>query len=514
MSGHSLDKVPLGVYILGMTSTSAPHVIIIDTPGLGDRGYVVHDGVNALVIDPQRDTDRVERILVEHGLTVTHIGETHIHNDYVNGGYQLAKKHGAAYMVPADVELAYLSEPNVHAVGDGATFTVGELDVQVIHTPGHTPHHISFAVSRDGHPGAVFTGGSLLYGTVGRPDLVAPDLVVKQAHDQWHSAHRLAGDLDDATQIYPTHGFGSFCSSIQTDGVQTNIGQEKGINPALTQAEQDFVDVLVAGLDVFPAYYAHMGPANAHGPADIDLSLPTLADPAELRRRIEAGEWVVDLRSREVFATGHVPGAINFDLDGAFINYLGWMIPWGTPVTLLGATTEQVEAAQRELVRIGIDRPAAQAVGGPSSWLPEGEAPSVIRRVDFAGLAAELNDRTDAMVIDTRQILEWESGHVANAVFIPFYEIHDRMGEVPRNVDVYVYCGSGYRASAVASLLQNHGFDNVIHVDDNFSNAAAAGLDIVNEESPAREPGWTWIASRATVREFDPRAAAKATTNK
>jgi hydroxyacylglutathione hydrolase len=149
-------------------------------------------------------------------------------------------------------------------------------------------------VSRDDHPGAVFTGGSLLYGTVGRPDLVAPELTVKQAHDQWQSAHKLVDELAPDTQIYPTHGFGSFCSSIQTEGVQTSLGQEKSINPALTQAEEDFVEMLLAGLDVFPAYYAHMGPANAAGPAEIDLSLPQPVDPAELRAasRRGSGSWI------------------------------------------------------------------------------------------------------------------------------------------------------------------------------------------------------------------------------
>jgi hydroxyacylglutathione hydrolase len=486
------------------TATSAPHVLVVETSGLGDRGYIAHDGLHAIVIDPQRDTDRVEQLIAEHGLIVTHVGETHIHNDYVNGGYQFAKAHGAQYMVPAGVELSYLGESNVTAVGDGDTFRVGDLDVAVVHTPGHTPHHISFAVSRDNHPGAVFTGGSLLYGTVGRPDLVAPDLTVKQAHDQWHSAHKLANSLADDTAIFPTHGFGSFCSSIQTEGVQTSIGQEKGINPALTQVEGHFVEMVLAGLDVFPAYYAHMGPANAAGPAPIDLSLPAVADAAELRRRVAEGEWVVDLRSREIFAAGHVPGSINFDLDGAFVNYLGWMIPWGTPVTLLGSTPEQVAAAQRELVRIGIDRPAAHAVGGPDTWVQAGDSADEIRRVDFDELAKEWKKNPAALVIDTRQILEWESGHVDGAVFIPFYEVLDRMAEIPTEQDVFIYCGSGYRASAVASLLQHHGYNNVIHVDDSFSNAAGAGLAIVSETPPVREPGWTWTASRANVRTFEP----------
>lgn len=476
-------------------------VLVVETPGLGDRGYVVHDGSHALVIDPQRDTDRVEQLVVEHGLTVTHVAETHIHNDYVTGGFQLAATQGAQYVVPGGVELSFLGAPHVVAVQDGDEFRVGDLTVRVVHTPGHTPHHVSYAVTLGHDPGVVFTGGSLLYGTVGRPDLVAPDLTVRQAHDQWHSARRLVADLDAQTAIFPTHGFGSFCSSIQAEGSETSLAQEERVNPALTQTEEDFVKVLLAGLDVFPAYYAHMGPANAAGPAPIDLALPLPADPVEIRRRIEAGEWVVDLRSREAFDRSHVPGALNFDLGGSFVSYLGWVVPWGTPITLLGSTPEDVREAQRELVRIGIDRPVGHAVGSPDAWVEDGVSPAVTRRVDFATMAREWAANPSAVVIDTRQILEWEAGHVDGARFIPFYLVQDRLAEIPHDVDVYIYCGSGYRASVVVSLLQNLGFSNVIHVDDMFSNAGAV-LPIVREPAPAREPGWTWIASRASVRTF------------
>lgn len=487
-----------------MAHTSTPHVLVLDSTGLGDRSYIAHDGVHAIVVDPQRDIDRVEALLAEHGLTLTHVAETHIHNDYVTGGLELARRHGATYVVPGDVDLAYEGL----AVRDGDSFTVGDMTVDVIHTPGHTPHHVSFSVRKDDHLGAVFTGGSLLYGSVGRPDLVAPDLAVKQAHDQWHSARRLAQRLADETPIYPTHGFGSFCAATQAQGLSSTIGNEKTINPAFTEAEEQFVQAILDGLDVFPAYYAHMGPANAAGPRDVDLSLPEQADPAVLRERIMRGEWVVDLRSREVFAAGHVPGALNFDLDGAFINYLAWMMPWGAPVTLLGSTPEQVQAAHRELVRVGIDNAVGQATGGPDFWLTDPAEAQQLEQVDFRGLAAAMTADPDAYVLDTRQILEWESGHVAGAVFMPFYEVADRLGEIPRDRPVYVYCGSGYRAAAVASLLQNEGFDNIVHVNDDFPNASAAGLEIVAEAAPAREPGWTWIASRATVREFSPRTAA------
>ena len=488
-----------------MTTPGVPHVLTLDSTGLGDRSYVVHDGRHALVVDPQRDFDRVEHLVAEHGLTITHVAETHFHNDYVSGGIELARKHGAEYIVPAGFDIQYAATQ----VEDGATFTVGDLQVEVIHTPGHTPNHMSYA-ARIGDNSVVFTGGGLLYGSVGRPDLVAPDLTVKQAHDQWHSAHRLAEKLGDETAIFPTHGFGSFCSATQTQGVSSTIGHEKVINPALTESEQAFVDMTLAGLDVFPAYYAHMGPANVAGPSEVDLETPELVDPAELRARAERGEWIVDLRSREVFAAGHVPGSVNFDLDGAFINYLAWMMPWGAPVTLLGATPEQVAQAQRELVRVGIDQLTGAAVGGPDFWLTDPSQAATLRRVSFHDLADEGKGQDAPYIVDTRQILEWEAGHVAGAQFIPFYEIADRLGDIPRDRPVYVYCGSGYRAAAVTSLLQHEGFDNVVLVDDGFGNAAGAGFTIEADPAPAREPGWTWIASRAAVRSYSERSGAHA----
>ena len=486
-----------------MSEAGTPHVLTLESPGLGDRSYVVHDGRVAIVVDPQRDIDRVERLVAEHGLTISHVVETHFHNDYVTGGLELARKHDSTYIVPAGFDIKF----DATEVGDGDTFDVGDLTVEVIHTPGHTPNHMSYAVRSGDDPGVVFTGGSLLYGSVGRPDLVAPDQTEELAHEQWRSAHRIADRVDDAAAVFPTHGFGSFCSATQTQGTSSTVGREREINPAFTTAESEFVETMLAGLDVFPAYYAHMGPANVAGPPAIDLTPPTLADADELRQRIARGEWVVDLRSRAVFAQGHVPGALNFDMDGAFINYLAWMVPWGTPITLLGNTPEQVEAAQRDLVRVGIDRPAAAGIGGVGSWLDDPADVEVNVRIDFAGLAQAIAQESDPFILDTRQIREWEAGHVDGATFIPFYEVADRLGDIPRDRRTYVYCGSGYRASVVVSLLKREGFGDVVHVDDMFANAARAGLPVVSAPAPAREPGWTWIASRATAREYDAQAA-------
>ncbi|MGA9747604.1 MAG: MBL fold metallo-hydrolase, partial [Nocardioides sp.] len=349
------------------TTTRSLTVIPVETPTLGDRSYLVHDGRDAFVVDPQRDIDRILDLVDREGVRITHVFETHIHNDYVTGGLALARRTGAAYVVSARDEVAFERTP----ISDGEVVEVGHrMRVTALATPGHTFNHLAYAL-RDGatgHDVGVFTGGSLLYGATGRPDLLGEEHTHDLVRLQHASSRRLADLLPESTEVFPTHGFGSFCAATQSEATASTIGEEKRSNPALTQSEDAYVRDLLAGLADFPAYYAHMSPANAAGPDEPDLSPPSAADPREIRERIEAGEWVVDLRNRTAFATGHAPGTVNFGLDGGFATYLGWLLPWGTPITLLGETSEQVADAQRELVRIGIDRPAAAATGGPPDW--------------------------------------------------------------------------------------------------------------------------------------------------
>ena len=452
--------------------TPAIAVVPIETPGLGDRSYLVHDGEVALVVDPQRDVDRVFAAAARAGVRISHVVETHIHNDYVTGGYALARAAGAAYLVNADDPVGF----DRVGVRDGDVVQVGAMTVRVLHTPGHTHTHLAYAVSHGGHPVAVFTGGSLLYGSTGRPDLLGPDHTDALVRAQWRSARRLADELPDDTAVYPTHGFGSFCSATQSDAATSTIGRERVVNPVLLRDERAFVEELLAGLDAHPAYYAHMAPANLAGPAAPDLSPPALADPAELRARIEAGEWVVDLRAGTAFAAGHLAGSLSFPLDGQFVTYLGWLIPWGTPVTLLGATADAVAEAQRELVRIGIDRPAAAAVGGPRDWA--GGAPlATYRRASFGELAEAVAGADAPAVLDVRRNEERVEARIPGSIHIPIHELLDRLDEVPTG-PVWVHCAGGYRAGVVAALLQVRGHE-VVAVDDEFDRALALGLAVV-----------------------------------
>ena len=246
-------------------------VQVIETPDLGDRSYVVSDETCAIVVDPQRDIDRVEAMVAELGVPVTLVLETHIHNDYVTGGHALARRTGATYVVSGRDEVSF----ERCAAHDGDEFTAGTMTVRVLETPGHTDTHLSYVVTdHSDAPPAVFTGGSLLYGSVGRTDLLGADRTEDLTRKQWRSARRLAATLPADAPVYPTHGFGSFCSSGAASGADSStLGAEKLHNDALLTDDEDaFVTRLVAGLTGYPAYYAHMAPLNSQGPDAPDLS--------------------------------------------------------------------------------------------------------------------------------------------------------------------------------------------------------------------------------------------------
>lgn len=458
-------------------------VEVIETGELGDRSYVVHDGGTAVVVDPQRDLDRIEEVLASRGLACSLVLETHVHNDYVSGGLELSRRTGATYVMADDDPVEF---PR-HGVVDGDELQAGALTVRVVATPGHTDHHLSYVIGSDDGPPAVFTGGSLLFGSVGRTDLVDPGRTEELTRAQYHSARRLAELLPDETPVYPTHGFGSFCSSGSAAGGSTStIGSERQRNDALTtEDEEAFVATLVAGLTAYPSYYAHMAPRNRKGPGPIDLSVPAPVDAAELARRISAGEWVVDLRTSTAYAAEHVVGTVSIELGNYFTTYLGWLIPWGAPLTLLGESREQVAAAQRQLVRIGIDRPDAVAIGKPGDFADEDR----IRRYPSATFA-DLERHPDPFVLDVRRDDERAQGHLAGSVHIPLHSLIARMDELDDR-ELWVHCAAGYRAGIAASLLDGTG-RRVVWVDDDFSNARGAvrpgGGPAASEDGGPPEP--------------------------
>ncbi len=446
-------------------------IITVETTSLGDRSYLVTDGAVAAVIDPQRDIDRLLDLAADRGVTITHVFETHVHNDYVTGGYQLARETGAAYHMHADDEVDF------ERVGllDGDVVRVGAIRFTALHTAGHTPNHLSYVAHADGRDIAVFTGGSMLYGTVGRTDLISRAMADELTRRQHRSVQRLADLLADDVEVMPTHGFGSFCSSavVEADDTST-IGDEREANVALTVTDEDaFVERLLGGLDAYPRYYVHMAPRNKLGPDPIDLSPPVDADPTEIRLRIHAGEWVVDLRERTLYAADFLHGTVNVEISDSFSTYLGWLVPWNVPVTLVGDKPDDIAAAQRQLVRIGIDRPAAAAAGGVDAYGADGDR-GRYEIVDFSALVRARDDGRAPVVLDVRRDDEWAEGRIADAIHVPVHRLERQIAHVPDG-EVWVHCQSGFRASIAASLLARAGRTPVL-IDDDYERATELGL--------------------------------------
>ncbi|CAN5190282.1 MAG: MBL fold metallo-hydrolase [Nocardioides sp.] len=443
-------------------------ITTLPTPELGNRSYLVDDGTSTVIIDPQRDIDRIDP-LIEHD--VAYVLETHIHNDYVSGGAELARRTGAAYGVNRDDPVRFEHLP----LEDGQVFGVGSLRVRVLATPGHTDTHLSYLVTDVAAPdaaAALFSGGSLLHGTVGRTDLMGTDRTEELSRAQWRSARRLAA-LDPGTLVMPTHGFGSFCAAGRTGGADgSTIGDERTANTALvTPDEQTFVRELIDSLTAHPRYYAQMADFNLEGPPVPSLDATfARADRDDLARRIRAGSRVIDLRPAAQFAQEHLTGTLSIALGAQFATYLGWLTQWGEPITVIGPKVSDLIEARRQLVRIGIE-PDAWSWGSLGDLAdPTTVAVSAFERVGWLDFRPQLGDT----VLDVRRDDEFADAHVAGAVNIPLHDLQDRVGELPIR-RTWVYCQSGFRAGTAASILAATGIVPV-YVDDDFSAAGRLGL--------------------------------------
>jgi len=377
-------------------------------------------------------------------------------------------------VLAASEEVAFDHE----GIADGETVAVGSMQLTARATPGHTPGHLAYVLSDETGPQAVFTGGSLLFGTVGRTDLVAPARTEALTRAQFRSVRALLRDLAPTVAVLPTHGFGSFCASSPGSGASSStIGDERAANVVAEADEDAFVATITASLGPYPRYYASMAPINRKGPPPFPRWAPRPVGPGELATRLNAGEWVVDLRPRRAFASAHLAGSVGFEHALPFTTYLGWVVPYGARLTLLGASAADVAAAARDLALIGLDDPSA-AYGAIEELAAAATVPLAgYRVVDFRALGAALARHEPISVLDVRQPDEWRASHVAGAIHAFLGELPERLAELP-DEPIWVYCSTGYRASVAAGILQRAG-RSVTLVDDDWSRAEAAGVPLV-----------------------------------
>jgi hydroxyacylglutathione hydrolase len=464
--------------------------------GLGHLSALIADedaGV-AAVVDPRRDVDGYLVAAREAGLRISHVVETHLHNDYVSGGRELAAITAARHVIGAGAELRYEHEP----VRDGAAFDVGALRFRVLDTPGHTPEHVAYAVadtSRADEPVLLLSGGSLLVGAVGRTDLLGAENAIPFARAMYRSIHDVVLAHQDSVTVYPTHGAGSLCSTGIASTPWSTIGFERRNNPLLRPMEVDaFARALLAGQPSFPRYFARMRPINQAGPRLLGgtIPLPHPLEPRAARDLVDGSALVVDARTAAEHAAAHIPGSLSIPAGSSFGTWLGWVVPDpDRPIVLLLRSPDDWDDCLRQALRIGFENVIGYVRGGFVAWAEAGLATEVGGTLDVSGLAASL-DRggPDApLVIDVRQPSEFEEGHLAGSLHLGAGDLPDRLDQLPRDRPLATICASGYRASVAASLLRAAGFQQVSWVPDGVPTWAARGLPLVYGPSADSGPG-------------------------
>lgn len=454
--------------------------------GLGHLSAMIADesGGVAAVIDPRRDVDiYIERARAD-GLQISHVVETHLHNDYVSGGRELAALTGATHVIGAGADLRYDHRP----LRGGESFEVGTLRFDVLDTPGHTPEHVIYAVVdpwRADEPILLLTGGSLLVGAVGRTDLLGKENALPYAAAMHRSLHEVILRHEDSVAIYPTHGAGSLCSTGISSTPWSTIGFERRHDRLLAPMDVDaFARALLTRQPAFPRYFGRMRPLNQAGPRLLGgvVPLPRPLEILDARAAIDAGALMIDLRSAAEHAVGHFPGSLSIPSGASFGTWLGWVVPDpDQPIVLLLRHPDDWDDAVRQALRIGFEAITGYVRGGFLAWAEAGLPTEVGGAIEVADLAVLL-DRggPDApLVIDVRQAAEYEGGHLPGALPIGAGELQDRLDELPRDRPIATICASGYRSSVAASLLRAAGFERVSWVPGGVPTWGARGLPLV-----------------------------------
>ena len=425
---------------------------------LGNASFLVADrehGV-ALVIDPFRDIAPYLRIADRLGVKLTNALDTHLHNDFVSGRREL--------LAAAGTDIAELTP--------GRNLQLGEITFQALHTPGHTPDHLSYLLTDRGRPRALFSGGAVMVGAIARTDLFGPHLAVQLALEALRTLQVRLRGLPDDIAVFPTHGSGSFCGTGGKTGHETTLGHERATNPFFQTTE--VMQFLARALNQqrYPAYYRDMAAINLAGPKLIgpDPAPPAKLSAVAVAALIGKGAVLVDVRLGRDYDQVHIPGSYSVGLDGPFSAWVGWLIPRGRTIVLAGGTDAQHREAQRQLYRIGFDSVAGALDGGMDAWRAGGRELSTFETVDVEDMAAWILSAEPMTVVDTRDEHEWSAGHVPGAVHIYVPDVPYRAAEIPAEAPVAVHCASGYRAGIAASLLEQAGLKRIIHVNGPYSD--------------------------------------------
>jgi hydroxyacylglutathione hydrolase len=470
-------------------------------PKLAQASYLIgcQSAREAIVIDPNRDAAQYVAEAAAAGVVIRHVTETHIHADYLSGSRELAARTGARLYLSdegdASWKYGFAADRNVTLVTHGDRITVGNIRVDAVHTPGHTPEHLTFLIT-DGavadEPIAAATGDFIFVGDVGRPDLL--ERAANIAGTMEASARTLYRSLQafstqqDWLQVWPGHGAGSACGKGISAIPHSTMGYERRFNWAFqATSEQAFVDAVLAGQPEPPTYFAEMKRLNKEGPRILGgFREPERLGAGAFAAHLAAGALVIDTRPAASFAVGHVPGTIGIPLDGSFTTWAGWLIPYTREFYLIvdEHAGPDVRTAVRDLAMIGLDRVGGWFDAGViAAWAEAGQPLGAIPQITVGDLTQSLKHGAVTLV-DVRNRNEWDAGHIEGARHIALGYLGDRAGEIPRDKPVVVQCAAGTRSTIAASVLRACGVDQVINLAGGIGAWYQAGLPTITDGAP------------------------------
>ncbi|HET6180689.1 MAG TPA: rhodanese-like domain-containing protein [Candidatus Sulfotelmatobacter sp.] len=435
---------------------------------LAHASYLLASEGEAVVVDPQRDVELYLKAAAEHGVTIRHIFESHLHADFVSGHRELAARSGAKIYMGAQAGATFPHVP----VSDGFELKFGKASIRVLETPGHTPESICLVVTdhdKSAAPWAVLTGDTLFIGDVGRPDLSPRHTPVQLAGLLYDSLHQKLMALPDSVLVYPAHGAGSLCGKNMRAERSSTIGTERLTNYALQiKSRVEFAAQLTSNLPARPEYFAKDAEINRTGATPLsDLPPLRAIAPAEVKARLAEGEIALDVRPGEAFAAGHVPGSVNIALSGQFASWAGTVLGLTAHPVLIAESEAQLEEARLRMTRVGIEALDGYLHGGVAAWQQAGFPLGTIAQVSVD----ELNTRMqtgNVQVLDVRRAPEWGAAHIESATWWPLDNFKVSPPEMDLDVPIAVHCKGGYRSMIASSLLQRAGFKHVTNVVGGF----------------------------------------------
>jgi hydroxyacylglutathione hydrolase len=450
---------------------------------LAHASYLIGSEGEAAVVDPQRDVDQYIAEAAAQNLQIRYVIETHLHADFVSGHRELAARTGAEIVFGAEAGAAF---PH-RAVRDGDEISFGKVVLRIMETPGHTPESISVLVTDSevsDQPQKVLTGDTLFVGDVGRPDLAGgkgytPPMMAAMMYDTLHS--KLL-KLTDDIEVYPAHGAGSMCGRNMSQETSSTIGEQRKSNYALQPMSRDaFVRMMTADLPEAPAYFPKDAEINRTGaPPLVEVSKAPALTPQEMKALAARGDVILDVRSAAEFGAGHVPGSINVGLSGQFAIWAGTLISMETPLVIVAESEDKAGEAVMRLARVGIESVKGYLAGGIAAWHEAGLELASVPQITVNELHELISKPTPLQIVDVRRPPEYESGHVRQAQSAPLLSLQQNVANLGLDPakPTAVICAGGYRSSAATSILQQHGFSNLLNVAGGTSAWIAAGYPV------------------------------------